>query len=130
VLSKSSFHKLSNQCDWQRTIRWKTDCPFAGAVTLEFVFMDFDGKCAWIERAVLRARPEGHKQIPVQPECGDTITDALFRFGYCRVNGPSELFERRALVGAHVCKEFVDGVCCHERFSRSPETDVITVLYA
>ena len=62
--------------------------------------MDFDGKCTWIERAVRRTRPECHKQLSVQPECGDTIVDALFRFGYRRVNGPSELFERRALVGA------------------------------
>src|SRR4051812_45953196 len=43
VLSKSSLHQLSNQRDRQRTVGRKADCPFAGAVSLEFVSVHFDG---------------------------------------------------------------------------------------
>src|SRR5580765_6336697 len=107
MLTHTSSQHLSNQCGWQRTVCWKTDSPFTDAVALELVFVGFNGVGPRIERAVIRAGSKGRQELSVQPECGDAITDAFLRIGYCCTDGSSKLFQCESLFAAHTCKKLV-----------------------
>lgn len=94
----------------------KTDGAFAGIVSLKLVPVDSQREGAGIKSAVVRGRAKEHKHSPVEAKRWNLVADALFCLGRRRLDGDSQLLERRPLFLAQALEVIVDGLWRFNRF--------------
>jgi hypothetical protein len=104
----SCLNQLLHHRRRQRFVCGEADRAFARLEIRELVFERFhDCGTHRIERAVIRPCAEGNERTPIHTKSGESVADALLRFGRDGADDLPEFLKGDPLIGIHAREIFV-----------------------
>src|SRR5688572_13407732 len=110
-LGNSCLYELTNECRRQASGRGESNGSSARVVSGEICLECCNRLAAhWVKGTVICSGFEAGNQLPVQPERGHPVTDALLRARCCSMDSATHLLERCAVFWGQAGQIFVNGL--------------------